>query len=266
MPDTSASISISPYSLLQDTIKKYANGRRVVVAVSGGVDSAVVLSAAASVTPIGHIRAVHFTTPLVCTDDLLETYKVARHCQVQLEKLMLDPLGIEAVANNATDRCYHCKTSLFSQLIERFPDACILDGSNASDDSSRPGLRALTELNIFSPLRASGITKAEVREMAEALELPNAFRPSAPCLATRLPYNTRLENEWLHRVSQAEDMVRAFGFKQFRVRSADQLSARIEVFEDELHDALNKRSLLSECLQALGFQEITVDENGYRMT
>lgn len=189
---------------------------RVAVALSGGVDSSVVLHTA--LVNGADAVAVFVRTPLTQDSDEEAVRAVCGVLGVIPEVVDLDVLSIPEVAGNAKDRCYHCKRAIFSEIIGMHPDRTVLDGTNASDDvDDRPGFRALQELGVSSPLRLSGITKQEVRDIARSAGLPNWDRPSESCVATRFPTGTILTSEGMERVRRAEAVLSHMGFTGFRV-------------------------------------------------
>lgn len=190
-----------------------------VVAYSGGVDSTVVAYVARKMHG-SNVRIVSFITPLLSPFEVEDARKLSDVLNLDVEFIELDPRTSEKVFHNDPTRCYLCKHLLFSQLRtvteEKFP---LVDGTNSNDLSdSRPGLRALEELGVRSPLAECEIDKQAVRTLARELGLPNANKPSAPCLATRFEVDTTLTDEVLRRASDAEEVVRKVGFEDFRVR------------------------------------------------
>lgn len=190
------------------------------VAFSGGVDSALLLHAAAV---YGRRTAAYFVkTPFQPDFELSDAQRVAQMLKVKLTVLEFDILSVPEVAQNPPDRCYYCKYALFRRLLDTaeedgFP--IVLDGCNASDDASdRPGMRALRELGVRSPLRECGITKASVRQMAREAGLPVWDKPSYACLATRIPAGTPITAGDLRRTAQGENLLLSMGFSDFRLR------------------------------------------------
>jgi len=157
--------------------------------------------------------------------------------------------------------------SLFRNLVEFAKEhnlKYVLDGTNADDlNAYRPGIKALNELGVISPLAKLGISKAEVREMAKRLNISVASRPSAPCMATRLPYNTEINFELLENIDKCEEFIKSLGFKVVRVRVHNDI-VRIEVDKEELYKLLEKGDIIIEYLKSLGFVYITLDLEGFR--
>lgn len=190
------------------------------VAFSGGVDSAWLLHEAAA---YGRRTGAYFVhTPFQPEFELEDARDTVRRLGVELTVIDFDVLTIPTVAANPPDRCYHCKRALFTRLLaaaraDGLP--LVLDGSNASDDAGdRPGMRALRELGVRSPLRECGVTKAEIRRLARAAGLPVWDKPSYACLATRVPTGTAITAGDLGRVARGEALLMAWGFSDFRLR------------------------------------------------
>jgi len=175
----------------------------------------------------------------------------------------------ETFVSNPPDRCYHCKKRIFSELkkiaIEK-SIPFIIDGTNADDlNDYRPGMRALRELNIRSPLREAGLTKMEIRKYSERMGLPSWDKPALACLASRIPYGDRITSDKLKRIDQAEFFLREFRFKQIRVRDHNGI-ARIEVSPEEIDFFLKEGfpEIVSKRLKSFGFTYVTLDLEGYR--
>ena len=238
------------------------------VAFSGGVDSAVV--AAAAFRAHGEkALAVTVVSELFPQAEGEEAADVARAIGIRRRTVALSMMGNEAVVSNPVDRCYHCKSDDFSAIrdaAEAEGIKVILDGTNADDPKGhRPGLRALKEMGIKSPLLELGITKAEVREVALAWGLPNHDRPSSPCLASRFPYGVRLTPQGIARVREAEEFIRSLGVKVLRVRDHQGL-ARIEVMPEDipLLASEDARKKIVAKLLSLGYNYVSVDLEGFR--
>lgn len=198
----------------------FAQNPEAAVAFSGGVDSAWLLHEAMR---YARRAAAYFVrTPFQPDFELEDAQDTARRLNAPLKVVPFDILDVPAVTANPPDRCYHCKQALFSCLLNEaaadgFP--LVLDGSNASDDAGdRPGMRALRELGVRSPLRECGITKAEIRIQAQAADLPVWDKPSYACLATRIPAGASITAGDLARVARGESTLMAMGFSDFRLR------------------------------------------------
>ena len=229
------------------------------VAFSGGVDSAWLLHEA--VRWAQRTAAYFVRTPFQPEFELEDARETVRRLGARLTVVELDVLADPAVAANPADRCYHCKRALFTRLLEAagadgFP--LVVDGSNASDDAGdRPGMRALRELGVRSPLRECGVAKAEIRRLAREAELPVWNKPSYACLATRISPGTAITARDLGRVSRGEAALMALGFSdlRLRLRGADAL---LQVREEQFDLA---RKLLPEIRARLAadFREVSLD-------
>ena len=245
--------------------------RGLLLAYSGGVDSALLLAALARLRAEGPCSAlaVTFTSPLHVPAEGREAAALAAQLGVPHRLLACDVLANEAVASNPPDRCYACKHALFSQLralAEAEGLGVLLEGSHAGDAAAwRPGRRALAELGVRSPLAELGFTKAAIRALARAWGLPVVDKPSAPCLATRFPYGTRLTPGGLARVAAAEAALsrRCPHLAPLRVRDHFPL-ARIEVAPEAFAALLACREALVADLRALGYAFVTLDLAGFR--
>ena len=241
----------------------------VVVAFSGGVDSSVVAALAHEALGEGAVActAKSETLPAAELDDAA---RVAEEIGVRHEVVSFSELDSEAFAENDGDRCYHCRSMRLGRMFETARELgidVVCDGTNASDpgEGHRPGLRAVEELDAYSPLLEHGITKEEVREIARGYDLSVADKPSMACLSSRIPTGLEVTEEKLTRIERAETLLRTWGFEQFRVRDHDGL-ARIEVGADELAAALDPdfAAAAREHLTDAGFDHVTLDLAGYR--
>jgi len=238
----------------------------LLVSFSGGVDSALLAVVAHAV--LGDRMACAFLdSPLVPRTAVAEARDIAREHGLPLVVITHDPLEIPAFAANPSDRCYHCKKALAPFLKREatargFPG--IVDGVNCTDfGEHRPGLAASAEEGFEHPFVAAGITKPEIRAIARSLGLSFAEKPSAACLASRIPYGVPLTPALLAMVEEAEETLRGLGFSQGRVRAHGRL-ARVEVPAAELPRALEAAPRLVPALKAAGFAYVTLDLEGYR--
>lgn len=238
------------------------------VAFSGGVDSGLVARAASDALG-GAALAVTVVSELCPEDEAVFAADMAHEIGIRHTALRVSVLGDEPVSSNPPERCYHCKGRVFGAIKDAVAGegiSTLLDGTNAEDmHAYRPGLRALDEAGVISPLAALGFTKSEVRDTAKALGLTNWDRPSAPCSATRFPYGNRLTVEALDRVREAEGFIKSLGFRVVRVRDHAGM-ARIEVGADELPrlTAARMRKKIVAKLRGLGYNYATLDLEGYR--
>ncbi len=239
------------------------------VAFSGGLDSTV-LAKAAQLALGDQAVAVTGVSPSLAGGELAEAEQLARLIGIRLEKIETNELSIPAYQANQPDRCYHCKIELFSQveqLAARLQVAVVADGSNLDDRGDyRPGLQAARERKVRSPLAECGLTKAEIRQLAEFWGLPCWNKPAAPCLSSRIAYGERVTPERLALVGEAERFLREQGFQPLRVRYHKGDLARIEVSVEQLprlFDADVRRQVI-ERLKSLGFKYVSLDLEGFR--
>lgn len=238
-----------------------------VVAFSGGVDSAVVLRAARQALSPAPVYAVFFSTALHPAAERREAEELARSLHAQFCVIEIDEFSQAGIETNPPDRCYRCKRLLFSRL-RAFADEhgvqLTIDGTNADDlNEYRPGLRALRECGVTSPLAELGFSKATVRELASLQGLRVAHKPSSPCLATRLEYGAPLRRETLNAIARAEEALHAMGFDAVRVRLHRQI-ARVEIADADLLRAVKKRGEITQALHECGFLYVTLDLDGLR--
>ena len=243
----------------------------ICIAFSGGVDSSLLIRLAkvcADRQQTGcRIYAVTFDTMLHPACDLELAKKVAEETGVLHEVLFIDELEEAGIRYNPENRCYLCKKALFKKLQEFAEEkgiSLILEGSNEDDlHVYRPGLQAVRELGIVSPLARCGFTKEEVRNLAEELGISVAKRPSTPCLATRLPYGAELRQEILERIGEGEAFLREQGFPTVRLRLHGEV-ARIEIPKGDFGKFLRQSQKISEKLRQQGFSYVTLDLHGFR--
>lgn len=248
-------------------VKKTLQGcGRVLLAYSGGVDSNLLACLAHEVLGENAL-AVTVCSPVFSERERGDAARFAS--QIGISHLMVDfdVFVVEGFAQNPPDRCYHCKKALLQKLqtiaVER-EIPYVIEASNVDDESDyRPGLRAIEELGILSPLRKAGLTKREIRELSASFGLPSADKPSLACLATRFPYGETLTPESLRRVERAEAFLLRLGFGQFRVRCHGDV-ARIEVPLCDTDKLLLDRKMIASQLKKYGFSYISLDLEGFR--
>jgi len=259
-----------------DALEKAAAAREslsacdgVLIAFSGGVDSSAVAALARDALGDDAVACTARSETLPAAE-LDDARRVADEIGIRHEVVTFSELDDPDFVANGEDRCYHCRTMRLGRMYEAAHDLgieTVCDGTNASDSGSghRPGLRAVEELDVRSPLLEAGIRKREVRAIADDYGLSVADKPSMACLSSRIPTGLDVTGERLSRIEAAERVLREWGFSQFRVRDHDGL-ARIEIDPDELDAALNHDFAVAarEHLSELGFDHVTLDLHGYR--
>jgi uncharacterized protein len=241
----------------------------VLVALSGGVDSSLLLSLAADTLGPGRVLAVTARSEISTPEELSLSVQVAGGCGVEHLMVEVSDLEVPGFRSNPPDRCYHCKHHRFSLLKQVAFNRglnTVVDGSNLSDlGDYRPGMRALHELGIRSPLLECGMTKDEIRRLAQDQGLPNWNKPSNACLASRFPYGTPITAADLARVARGEEMLRTLGLVQFRLRHHGD-TARIEADPEQFARILapEQRRWLVNGLKDLGYTFISLDLEGFR--
>lgn len=240
-----------------------------VIALSGGADSALVLTLAAEIWGTTRVLAVTSSSASIPPEELDVAARIARRAGVEHVILEGRELEVEAFQANASDRCFHCREHLFSRLQTLARERGlphVLDGANADDlDDHRPGMRAAREHGVTSPLLLAGLTKPWIRELSKALGLETWDKPAQPCLSSRIPYGTRVTLEALGRVGRAERALRDLGFDVVRVRDHDPVG-RVEIpaeaFSALLEDGTRQRVL--DAVKDAGFQYVALDLAGFR--
>ena len=230
------------YTVPQSLRAFFADHPRMALAFSGGVDSAYLLYAARACGC--DVAAFYAQSAFQPEFERRDAQRLAEQLDVPLNVVPLDVLAAAAVRDNPADRCYHCKKAIFTALLaaaEAQGYEAVMDGTNASDDASdRPGMKALVELGVLSPLRLCGITKAQVREYSRAAGLFTWDKPAYACLATRIPTGTPITDEDLNRVEGAEAALFALGFSDFRVRLFHG-AARLQLPGAQMAEAIARR-------------------------
>jgi len=238
------------------------------VAFSGGVDSTLVAKAAADA--LGErALAVTVRSKIHPRFELDQARELAREIGIRHREIGAEPLEIEQFRANPPERCYICKKALFSKLLEVAREeglAAVVEGSNVSDEGDyRPGMRALEELEVRSPLREAGLEKPDVRELSRLLGLPTHDRPAYACLATRIPHGEEITAEKLAAIERAEEFLRERGYRVLRVRCHGD-AARIELGAEELMRFAEKEDFaeVAEGIRRAGFRYAALDLEGYR--
>jgi pyridinium-3,5-biscarboxylic acid mononucleotide sulfurtransferase len=238
----------------------------VVVAMSGGVDS--VLLAKLAVDVLGQkALAATADSPSLPRRELKETIQLASQIGIRHQVIRTSELENPAYAANPTDRCYYCKTELFDEL-ENIQQATgirwVVFGENADDQSDyRPGSQAAKEHHVRAPLKEAGLSKPEIRSLAQYLGLPVWDKPASACLASRIPYGEEVTAQKLTQIEAAEDFIRELGIRGFRVRHHGEI-ARIEAPLEQMGIILENSTLVNEALRKIGFKFVTLDLGGYR--
>ncbi len=263
------------YTALTEYLKELGHAA---VAFSGGVDSSFLLKAAKET--LGE-KAVAITVKsvLLPVREYEETVRFCREQDIRQIICSYDALSADGFAANTKERCYLCKRAFFmkiKELAEEQGIRYVLEGSNMDDEADyRPGMRAVRELGVVSPLRKFGFTKTIIRQMAKEWGLSVWEKPSSACLASRIAYGERITGEKLSMIEKSEDYLHQAGFSQVRVRMHNSDSshnsdgshsslARIEVLPEQIAELLRQREQISDELQKYGFTYVSVDLKGYR--
>ncbi len=215
---------------------------KAAVAFSGGVDSAYLLYAARKYAQ--DVQAYYVKSEFQPEFELEDALRFTQELGTKMKVLNLSVLSVSCVSENPPDRCYHCKKAIFSTIMENaIADGftILLDGTNASDDAGdRPGMRALKELSVLSPLRECGLTKVRIRQLSKEAGLFTWEKPAYACLATRIPTGEKITQQKLCATEKAEDYLFSLGLSDFRVRSQDG-HARIQLPEEQMEPLLKHR-------------------------
>jgi uncharacterized protein len=251
---------------LQNTL---AGFKKVLIAFSGGVDSTFLLKVAIDTLGKDNVLACIAVSPSLSEYQHQQAQTLAKQFDIRLEELPLDELQDPAYLANKADRCFHCKSRLYKLLTDKAKQEGIrhvICGSNFDDKSDyRPGHHAAEVFGILSPMMDIGLTKQEIRQLSQQMNLPTADLPASPCLASRVAYGMEITEEKLAQVEKAEDFLRKLGFVEFRVRHHGDI-ARIEMAAKEFTkitpDPIRKQ--IADQLKSLGFKYITLDLQGFR--
>ncbi len=250
-------------SRLTDALVKCGS---VLVSFSGGVDSSYLLKIAHDALGDAAVAATGLSQTYAA-EEMDEAGAIAR--EIGAEHVMIETAELTdpRYADNTHQRCFFCKTELYSRLVECARSRgirVVIDGSNADDlDDFRPGLRAARELGVRSPLQEVGLTKAEVRHLSSRLGLRTWDKPAAACLSSRFEYGDPITVDKLKRVASAESAVRQLGFRGFRVRHHDAI-ARLELPREQFEEAIQRADELTDAVRAAGYRHVVLDLAGYR--
>ena len=259
--------------ILEDKLNKLINQLKtmgkVVIAYSGGVDSNFLLKVAKD-TLGDNVLAITINAMMHSTREIEESNNYAKEFGVKQIVYKIDDLDLPQFIDNGPLRCYYCKKFIFTKIKEIASEhniKYILDGTNLSDlDDYRPGLKALEELNIVSPLKNAKLTKDEIRILSKKLNLTTYNKAAFACLATRIQKNHKITEEKLRMVEKAENFLQDLGFTQYRVRVHEDL-ARIEVEKNEINKFYNDEMInkIDLKFKEIGFKYTTLDLKGYQM-
>ena len=258
--------TLAKYEKLKSIIKDCG---KIAIAFSGGVDSTFLTKVAKDVLGENAV-AVTISSILVTDDELKEADDFCKAENIEHLIYKADVLSIPGFENNPPDRCYICKKAIFTNvqnLVGERGISVIAEGTNVDDDGDyRPGMRAIKELGVRSPLKGAGLTKAEIRELSCMLGLKTWNKPSCACLASRFAYGEVINKDKLDMIYSAECYIRSLGFEQFRVRLQDGI-ARIELRPADIQKFIENgiKDKVSEKLHALGFKYVSLDLDGYRL-
>ena len=238
------------------------------VGFSGGVDSTFLLAVAHEV--LGeNVLAVTNDNAFVPNREVCEAKAFCMERRIRQIFVTVNPFEDEDIRKNSPERCYYCKRKIFSELIKTAKEngiEYVAEGSNLDDlGDYRPGLKAISELSVKSPLRDAGLTKDDIRALSKAMNLPTWSKPSYACLASRLVYGEEITEEKLDKIEKAEEFLISKGFIEERVRMHGNL-ARIEVPAKDIEKIASEetRNEIYDTIKALGFTYVTLDLKGYR--
>jgi uncharacterized protein len=238
----------------------------VLIAFSGGVDSAF-LAVRATKEPGVKVLAVMAASETFPEREFVAGQKLATEYNIELETITICDMENSGLVNNNPDRCYHCKTGLFSRLKEiatKRNIKYVLNGDNYDDRGDyRPGMKAASELGVYSPLLDCQLTKSEIRQLSKEMNLSTWQKPAMACLSSRIPYGNTITTEKIATIASAEGFLQDLGFSQLRVRYHDSI-ARIEVVPTEFPMLLEKRERIISHFRHLGFIHVTLDLSGYQ--
>ncbi|MDR1859945.1 MAG: ATP-dependent sacrificial sulfur transferase LarE [Bacteroidales bacterium] len=236
-----------------------------IVAFSGGIDSSLALYMARHFQGRDNVVGVISGSESLKSRDLELARDFCRRYDIRLEEIYTGEIADERYNSNPVNRCYFCKMHLFDSLQrikEQYPAFDVLSGANSDDGGDyRPGMQAATEHRVLSPLAECGITKPDVRQLAQYFGLPNWNKPASPCLSSRIPYNQPVTQEKLRQIEAAESIVNELGFSDVRVRHYGNM-AKVEVPPAEFPRLQAVGNEVVEKIKAVGFEEVLLDPEG----
>lgn len=239
---------------------------KLAVCFSSGVDSTFLLAVAHECLG-DSVVAVTLDAPVFPDSEKAEAERFCKERGIKQVILNYDVLGIPGYSSNPQDRCYICKKAMFTVILEYAAAegiTAVAEGTNADDLSDfRPGLKALEELDIKSPLKEAGLTKPEIRDLSKGIGLEGYNKPSYACLASRFPYGDEITAEKLSMLDNGEEYLRELGLTQVRIRLHDK-AARIEVLPNEFDAVMENKDAIYAALQDIGFSYVSLDLQGYR--
>lgn len=243
---------------------------KVVIGFSGGVDSTLLLKVSVETLGRENVLAVVGRSDTYPEREYVEALNLAREIGATVEEVETKETDVLKFKENPPDRCYFCKTELFTELravAERNGIEWILDGTHADDAGDfRPGMRAVKERGVRSPLLEAGMGKYEIRQLSKLFGLSTAEKPSFACLSSRFPYGMAIEKERLKAIDAAENFMYDMGFRTVRVRHHDERTARIEIGKADFPKILDDetRAAVIQTMRTAGFTYVTLDLEGFR--
>ena len=251
---------------LSNLRQKLQEMQKVLIAYSGGVDSTFLL--AFSQETLGkQVTAITITTPLIPPEEIINAKQITKDLDILHKIVPINILKLPAIKSNKNNRCYLCKKHIFAEiqhLAKKHNNTEIVEGSTADDTTTyRPGIQALIELKIRSPLIEVGLIKQEIRSISKKMGLPTWNKPASPCLATRFPYNTTITTKKIKQVERAEQYLKSLGFPIVRVRHHGDI-ARIEVTKTDLPKIITQSEKIHQEFKKIGYNFTTIDLNGYQ--
>ena len=258
---------MSAYKKLEELEEYLKDLKKVCIAYSGGVDSTFLLKVAFD-TLRRNVISVTVKTQFQKRSGIEFVKKFTEELGVKSFIIEVDILKDEKIIKNSINRCYYCKQKIFKEILnlaknEGFEN--VIEGSNLSDlEDYRPGMKALRELKIKSPLLELGFTKEDIRTLSKELNLSTYNKMQESCLATRIPYGKRISEGLLERIEEGEEFIRNLGFKLVRLRDLDDF-AKIEVLDEEIEKIIYNREKIVKKLKNLGYKSIVLDLEGYKI-